>query len=207
MLTSKTWLFFDIGSTLVDESLVYSDRFNKIARSANVSCNYVTETALNFYKENKQGDAETAKLLNVSKPSWCSELEHLYEDAEMCLKKLSTHYKIGIIANQAPGTKQRLETFGILKYIDLIVASAEEGIAKPDKRIFELALHKANCRSDQAVMIGDRIDNDVIPAKKLGMTTIWIKQGFGQYWKFQTPAEHPDYEVSSLSELLDLFFC
>lgn len=51
-------------------------------------------------------------------------------------------------------------------------------------------------------MIGDRIDNDIIPAKALGMKTIWIKQGFGKYWNKSTEREHADYEVHNLSEIL-----
>lgn len=54
-----------------------------------------------------------------------------------------------------------------MSYIKLIVASAEEGVAKPDKRIFEIALDKANCEPQAAVMIGDRVDNDIVPAKAL----------------------------------------
>lgn len=57
---------------------------------------------------------------------------------------------------------------------------AEEGISKPDLRIFQLALEKAQCNSEEVIMIGDRIDNDIIPAKKIGMYTIWVKQGMGR---------------------------
>lgn len=49
------WIFFDLGSTLVDESKVQSGRFKRIAASANVSYDYVYQTALNFYKQNKKG--------------------------------------------------------------------------------------------------------------------------------------------------------
>ena len=55
-----------------------------------------------------------------------------------------------------------MEKFGIRKYIDVIVASAEEGVAKPDRRMFEIALERANCSANQAVMIGDRIDYDIV---------------------------------------------
>ncbi|MBR4040277.1 MAG: HAD-IA family hydrolase, partial [Clostridia bacterium] len=59
------------------------------------------------------------------------------------------------------------------KYIDIVVASAEEGVAKPDKRIFEIALERADCKRSEAAMIGDRLDNDIVPANELGMYTIW----------------------------------
>lgn len=85
-----------------------------------------------------------------------------------------------------------------------MVASAEEGIAKPDKRIFEIALERSSCSPARAVMIGDRLDNDIVPAKLLGMHTIWIKQGFGQYWTVTGEAERPDLTVSCLSELCNI---
>lgn len=195
------WVFFDVGSTLVDESLAYEKRMRLVAEAAKVTYKFVYETTLEFYKQNKKGDLETMKLLNIEKPKWCKEAEILYADTEECLKSLSSHYKIGIIANQSLGTAKRLDSFGVLKYIDLVVASAEEGVAKPDKRIFEIALERSNCEPVNAVMIGDRIDNDIVPAKKLGMKTIWVKQGFGKYWNITSESEKADYTVNNLSEI------
>ncbi|MDE5804287.1 MAG: HAD family hydrolase [Lachnospiraceae bacterium] len=203
MIENIKWLFFDVGSTLVDESAVYESRMRNVAKMANVTYEYVYETAIGFYKENKKGDLETMKLLNVEKPEWKHEDEILYSDAENCLKKLSGKYKIGVIANQSLGTEKRLENFGLLKYIELVIASAEEGIAKPDKRIFEIALNRANCEPWQAIMIGDRIDNDIVPAKKLGMRTIWIKRGFYRYWNITREEEKADYEVNNLTEIFE----
>lgn len=204
MLNNIKWLFFDVGSTLVDESLAYEKRMRSAAKAANVTYEYVYETAMEFYKRNKKGDLETMKLLNVEKPKWSKEDEILYNDTEECLKKLSSKYKIGVIANQSLGTEKRLENFGILKYIDLVIASAEEGVSKPDKRIFEIALERACCKPENAVMIGDRIDNDIVPAKMLGMHTIWIKQGFGKYWNITDEKERADYAVDSLTEICTL---
>ena len=199
------WIFFDVGSTLVDDSKAYEERLKTVAETAKVSYEYVYQTALEFYKENKKGVLETMKLLNVEKPKWRVEDEVLYSETEECLRKLSKKYNIGVIANQSLGTEKRLKEFGILQYIDLVIASAEEGVAKPDKRIFEIALNRARCKPQQAVMIGDRIDNDIVPAKALGMKTIWIKQGFGKYWKISSEREQADHEVDNLSEVLEIF--
>lgn len=204
MIENIKWLFFDVGSTLVDESLVYEKRMRDVAQIANVTYEYVYETAMGFYRQNKKGDLETIKMLNVEKPEWSRENEILYNDTEECLKKLSGKYKIGVIANQSLGTEKRLKNFGILKYIDLVIASAEEGVAKPDKRIFEIALKRSNCEPVNAVMIGDRIDNDIVPAKMLGMRTIWIKQGFGKYWNITGENEKADYVVNNLTEICKL---
>lgn len=201
MIKNAEWLFFDVGSTLVDEHLAYEDRLRKIAEAANTSYDFVYETALQFYRQNQKGDLETAKLLGVGFPSWNKEAETLYGDTVECLEYLSGKYQIGVIANQSLGTAQRLERYGIRKYIDLVVASAEEGVAKPDQRIFEIAFRKSGCKAGNSVMIGDRIDNDIVPAKSLGMFTVWIRQGFGQYWRIKNEAEKADYTVNSLREL------
>ena len=198
------WLFFDVGSTLVDETKAYEARFEKIAESAGVSKDYVIEKALGFYEENRKGDKEVAQLLNVDIPKWFSECEYLYPDTVDILESLSKKYKIGVIANQDYGTEDRLRAFDILKYIDLVVASAEEGVAKPDRRIFDIALERAGIKPEDAFMIGDRIDNDIVPAKKLGMKTMWIRQGFGGQWKIQSDDELPTFIADSLPELASI---
>ena len=204
MQKNITWLFFDVGSTLIDEQFAYKHRLQDIAEAANTTYQKVYDTAMEFYKENKKGDLETAKQFGVSLSKWHTEDEILYPDAAQCLKNLCRKYKIGIIANQELGTKDRLQQQGILQYIDLVIASAEEDVAKPDEKIFKIALERAACKSDNAIMIGDRIDNDIIPAKNLGFHTIWIKQGFGQYWNITKEDETPDCIVQNLTELCDI---
>lgn len=92
----------------------------------------------------------------------------------------------------------------MLNYINLVVASAEEGVAKPDLRIFEIALSKADCKAEEAVMVGDRLDNNIVPANKIGMKTVWIKQGIGGLATPMTQEEQPNYTVSNLNELCAL---
>ncbi len=199
------WLFFDIGSTLVDETKVYDDIFQKIAVAGGVSVEEVKTRAIGFYKQNKRGHREVIRLLGVDYPEWSPLYEELYPDTMECLRILKKKYKLGIIANQIPGAEKRLEEMGIRRYFDVIVSSAEEGVAKPDPRIFNIALIRAGCTPEQAVMIGDRIDNDIVPAKQMGMKTVWIRQGVGRYWNIQGDCETPEYEVNSLSELLSIF--
>ena len=198
------WLFFDIGSTLVDESLVYEYIFGGIADASGKSTEYIYDKAMEFYRQNKKGDKEVTEMLGVKAPAWDTKRERLYPDTEEVLINLHEKYKIGVIANQMYGTEERLETFGIRRFIDVVVASAEEGVEKPDRRIFEIAFERARCSPEEAVMIGDRIDNDIVPAKKLGMKTVWMKQGFGRFWKIGGDEEKPDYEATCLTDLLDL---
>ena len=203
MFENIEWVFFDVGSTLVDESYVYNHIFRDISELTNLSYEYIYNEALKLYKQNKKGDIELINRYNLPKRVWYMEEEVLYEDVNKCLEVLSKKYKIGIIANQELGTKKRLEQWDILKYIDLVIASAEEGVAKPDVKIFEIALKRAGCESNKAVMVGDRIDNDIVPAKKIGMNTIWVKQGFGGYWTVTKKCEEADCIVNKINEICD----
>ena len=68
--------------------------------------------------------------------------------------------------------------------------------------IFNLALERANCNPQNSIMIGDRLDNDIVPAKSLGMHTIWIKQGFAKFTELRNELEKPDYVINDLNDIL-----
>lgn len=205
MKTNIQWLFFDIGSTLVDETLCYEDRYRRITTGTSVSYEDFQEKVIYYSHLNCKGDHRAAQEYGLTLPKWNSGLERLYPNINLVLEALKAKgYKLGIIANQAPGTKERLKRYGILHYFDVVVASAEECVSKPDRRIFEIALRRANCLPEEAVMIGDRLDNDIAPAKALGMKTVWVMQGLGQYYAVRSEAERPDGTVSSAEQLLEI---
>ncbi|MFR5876292.1 MAG: HAD family hydrolase [Eubacterium sp.] len=202
MLDNIKWLFFDIGSTLVDESKCYEARYVEAVENTDVTYDEFLSKVIEFSKQNQNGDHPAVEFFGLSLPKWHKELEKPYPDAIRVLSALSQKYKIGIIANQSTGSSERLEKWGLLKYIDIVVASAEEGVSKPNPKIFNIALSKAECDAQNSVMIGDRLDNDIVPANKIGMKTIWIKQGFAVYQTPKSKHETADYTVNSLSELL-----
>ncbi len=198
------WLFFDIGSTLVDESKCYESRYLKAIENTDITYDELLDKVIAFSRQNRNGDHPAIEYFGLKLPEWDNDLEYLSDDTSFVLSELSKKYNIGIIANQSLGTKQRLEKWGILNYIDLVVASAEEGVAKPNPDIFRIALSKAQCDAQSAVMIGDRIDNDIVPAKAVGMRTIWIKQGFAQYQKAKNDFEKADFTVNELTQILKI---
>lgn len=205
MSNNIKWLFFDVGSTLVDETECYNHRIQDAIAGTNITFEEFNEKRMFFSKQNLKGDIEALRFFGLTKTPWHLEDEKLYDDTGSVLSSLCERgYNIGVIANQSAGTQKRLENWGLMKYIQLVIASAEEGVAKPDKRIFEIALERSMCSPNEAVMIGDRIDNDIIPAKKMGMATIWVKQGYGKYWTITNESEKADFEVNNLTELLNL---
>ncbi len=196
------WLFFDIGSTLINEEKAYDALIINLSEQTNITFDKLYKMIVEAYKNNLNGFKYIVKKFNASKPKWNTELEELYDDTITVLEELHKKYKIGIIANQALGLEERLEKLGILKYIDLLVYSEKEGYSKPEAKLFEIALKRSGCIIEESFMIGDRIDNDIIPAKQLGMKTIWIKQGFGSYWNIRSDEEKPDIIVKDLKEII-----
>lgn len=200
------WIFFDVGTTLVDESEAYNHRIRDMIEGTSISFEQFDEKRIFFAKQNLKGDLEAIKYFGLTKTPWHKEDEIPYSHSEEILKYLNERgYKIGIIANQSLGTAERLEKWGLLRYIDVVAASAELGVAKPDRTIFDRALEMAECTAQEAVMIGDRIDNDIVPAKKLGMTAIWIRQGWAIYQDPRLGECQPDFIVNNLSELKEIF--
>ncbi|QAT40972.1 HAD family hydrolase [Clostridium sp. JN-9] len=117
------------------------------------------------------------------------------------MRKLFKH-KLGIIANQTDGLTTRLSSWGILKYFSFIISSWDYQIMKPDTKLFQIAVKQSGYNASETIMVGDRLDNDIFPAKTIGMKTIWIKQGFGAMQKPKTIEYIPDKEIANLSELL-----
>lgn len=197
------WLFFDLGSTLIDETECINDRIEQIYSFTKISKNNIRNRMYELSNNSSIPLKIIAKENGVDNLIWDSSLEKLYPGVSNILKKLSQKYKIGIIANQPFGTADRLKERNIYEYFDVICASAEEKCAKPDLRLFQIALAKADCAPENAVMIGDRIDNDIIPASQLGMKTVWIKQGLSKYYKNESKFI-PNVTVNSLDELLNI---
>ena len=208
---SIRWIFFDIGYTLINEDDVWQKRFEEQAAADESQTLGFTpdairrEVELSTISRKPQYRTFLQKYgLRFSAP-YRHELEFPYPEADSVLRILSSRYQLGIIANQTAGLKERLNSWGFLPYFSTIVSSWEWQIMKPDIRLFEAALAESECAATEAVMVGDRLDNDILPAKALGMHTVWIKQGFGKFQHPLSALEKPDYEIHSLSELLHLF--
>lgn len=200
------WLFFDVGSTLVDESAAYDHRLKDMLAGTGLRFEEVDQMRTQFAAQGLDGNAEVIRFFNLKKTPWPSRDEVPLADAEDTLRYLKERgYKLGILANQAPGTADRLENWGLLQYFDFVAASAELGVKKPDPAIFKKALAMAGCKAVDAVMIGDRLDNDIIPAKVLGMQTVWIRNGLAACQCVDLENNVADHIIERLSALTRIF--
>ena len=197
------WIFFDVGSTLVDETEAYNHRAREMISGTGITFKEFDDIRIALAKLGLDGNSAAIKYFGLTKTPWHSEDELPYSDIQSTLAALiDKGYKLGIIANQKLGTKECLDSWGLPQYFDVIAASAEIGYAKPDKEIFEKAFELAKCTAAESMMVGDRLDNDIIPAKSLGMKTVWIKNGLAQHQNIELGEGVADYQIHSLSEIL-----
>jgi putative hydrolase of the HAD superfamily len=206
-LTIK-WIFFDLGSTLIDETEADERRIREMTAGTDVTPEAYREKRLECLRQGLPGDAAAIACFGLAKTPWHSELERPCPDAAPVLAELQRRgWRLGVIANQNPGTEERLAAWDLLQYFDVVAPSAELGVAKPDPAIFRWALDRADCKPGEAVMVGDRLDNDIAPAKALGFHTVRLLRGLGACQTPRSPEEEPDHTIRELAELMDLMPC
>lgn len=104
------------------------------------------------------------------------------------IRNLRSGSKTGIISNAWGQLPELLTSWGILDAFDVVVGSGDEGVMKPDPRIYHLALERLAIQAAQAVFVDDFIEN-IHAARNLGMHGI----------HFQSRAQ----ALSELQKLLD----
>jgi putative hydrolase of the HAD superfamily len=109
--------------------------------------------------------------------------------------------KLGIVANQPETARERLARAGIGELFDYQGLSTLTGLRKPDPGAFLAAAEAMGVSPSACIMVGDRIDNDIAPAKALGMATIQLRSGRHRRQQPRSPAETPDAVVTDVLEL------
>ena len=218
-LRGITWLFFDMGGTLNDETeqekaMVAAARDALVAEGIHVSCDDIyrlmIDASIAYQTPHREAfrqltnSQEQFERVRVASP-YPAKLAHLYAGVPEMLAALSGKYRLGVIANQGAGMEQWLTHLGIHQYFSVFAGSRDVGLAKPDQAIFRWALDAAGCAPSEAVMIGDRLDNDIYPAKSLGLSTVWVKQGIAAYQTPKSVDYMPDYTIERITELAKLF--
>ncbi|QDZ16376.1 HAD family hydrolase [Humibacter ginsenosidimutans] len=102
----------------------------------------------------------------------------LQGDARGCLDALRgtiPGVRLGIITNgELDRQLLKLDAIGVGDDFDVVIASGDVGVAKPDARIFALACQRLGVRPSEAVYVGDRLATDAIGAARAGLIGVWI---------------------------------
>lgn len=126
--------------------------------------------------------------------------KNLFESAEKVLGYLCKKYHLHIISNGfKDATLTKMQVTNLNPYFKNIIISEEVGVNKPDKAIFEHALHKAQAHKQESVMIGDSLEADVYGAQNFGMQAIFFNPA-----NTQKPHDVA-LQINHLEELLHRF--
>jgi putative hydrolase of the HAD superfamily len=133
---------------------------------------------------------------------------NLFPDAETILSKLRDSLLLGLVTDGWREVQQRkvsaLKVEGRFDIITFTDAYGRENW-KPSLRPFEITLKKLGVEAKESMYVADNPVKDFIGAKKLGITTVRIRRGGGEYDSIESDAEHEaDYNITSLLELQEL---
>ncbi len=109
--------------------------------------------------------------------------------------------RLALITNGAgPFQREKIGRFGLESFFDGIFIEGEMGFGKPDERVYRLALESVGAEPRDAWMVGDRLDWEIAPAKRLGMGAVWVDVR-GRGLPPDAPVR-PDRVVLRIAELL-----
>jgi putative hydrolase of the HAD superfamily len=150
------------------------------------------------------GDPRTVDRVRQRVRAMTSNLDvfQLRPDIDSLLRRLRDRgFGLGIVANQPQAARERLGRAGIGDLFEYQGLSGLTGFSKPDPRAFEAAAGALDVALADCIMVGDRIDNDIAPAKALGMTTVLFRGGRHRRQRPRSAAEEPDAIVTDVLEL------
>jgi FMN phosphatase YigB (HAD superfamily) len=108
---------------------------------------------------------------------------------------------LGLAANQPKRVVAELDSVGLGEYFSHREVTGHHGFRKPDARLFLRACDDLGVAPEETIMIGDRVDNDIFPAKTLGMKAVLFRTGRHQHQQPRSLDEVPDAEVRTAEEL------
>jgi HAD-superfamily hydrolase, subfamily IIIA len=128
--------------------------------------------------------------------------DDLYPDARRAIDGLkAAGYRVAISANQPARRRAELEALGLR--VEVMAMSQAIQVSKPDPAFFARTLELLGSPDpSQVAYVGDRVDNDVLPASAMGMRAVWIRRGpWGLLQEDTKAAAH--LVVRSLDELVE----
>lgn len=208
------FVFFDIGGVMYDDR-IYAQSLRRALREVGATfTDQEFDEAYTGVRAGQRGpfrrrladrflgpDADIADLEERAARTWAYPADALADDVRPCLDALRVRYRLGVIANQPSAVRDALDRDGLTPYFDVLGLSDDLGLHKPDPRLFEAALRLASVEGPGAVMVGDRLDYDVRPARESGMRTVWVLRGEAPDDPTEAQLAEADAAIRGLDEL------
>ena len=83
-------------------------------------------------------------------------------------------WRIGVVSNACGNCAALCDELGYTPMLSVVIDSHRVGVSKPDPGIFLHALNALKVAPERAAMVGDSCDHDIVPARALGLFTVWV---------------------------------
>ena len=167
---------FDVGETLVDEERWWRRLCERAGLQPHVAWAALGVTI----ERGEEHDALWGHLGLESPTGWWQEipysLDDLYPDAWECLERVGElGFRVGIVGNQT----ETLEAWARESALpaDVVSSSASLGVRKPDPAFFARVAELMGLAPVELAYVGDRVDNDVLPAAAVGLAAVHVRRG------------------------------
>jgi FMN phosphatase YigB (HAD superfamily) len=206
-VTAQRWVVFDLGETLVDETENWGRWADHLAvprltffavMGAVIADRRPHTEAFSFFRS-EFDLAEEAPRKAAGGRAWSICSDDLYSDALPTLDALrAAGYRLAVMANQPLEAVPFIATLPV----DLRATSAEWELFKPDPRFFDRVRQEVGVPAADIAYVGDRVDNDVVPAKAAGMLAVHLRRGpWGVLHDSWPEAAQADLRLEDLASL------
>ena len=207
-------VFFDIGGVMYDDR-VYARSWQRALRESGAEftdeefeVEYAAARAAQSESFRRRltkhflgSDQDLAAVEARAARYWAYPSTALYPDVVLCLQGLEGRFRLGVIANQPSSVRSAMERDGLTRFFEVWGVSDDLGLQKPDPKLFSHVLYTAGVSPARSVMIGDRLDYDVRPAKAAGMRAVWVLRGEAPDDPSPGQLAQADASVSDLAEV------
>jgi len=173
---------FDLGETLVDETPNWGRWADYLgvprltffaALGAVIADRRPHLEVFNMFRRNFDFESEREAKAAAGLP-WRITADDIYPDALPTIERLRRNrYRVAVMANQPLEAVPFMATLPV----DLAATSAEWGVAKPDGQFFARVVDALGADAARIAYVGDRLDNDVLPARHAGMVGVPLRRG------------------------------
>ncbi|MGE4631975.1 MAG: HAD family hydrolase [Planctomycetota bacterium] len=129
----------------------------------------------------------------VPKPDACQVLSDLVDRG----------LRLGLVTDCSSSAPQVLDQTPLGPFFEARSISAFLGVRKPDPRMYSHVLELLRVSGENCIYVGDGNSEELLGAKKFGMTTVWVDNGVEQHWR-ERFVPQGDYTIRSLAELIPI---
>jgi FMN phosphatase YigB (HAD superfamily) len=158
---------FDVGETLIDET----NAWQLAAETVGVPA-FTVMGVLGGLAARGRHHSDVWDILGVPPPRAQFAAADFYPDALPCLERLRTLYWVGAVGNTGTEVEELLRPL-----VDFVGSSRGWGVEKPAAGFFERLAQEAKMEPAKIAYVGDRVDNDIVPALAAGMVAVHIRRG------------------------------